>query len=120
MLVKLKKQLESSANIESQELKDTEIYDKTFFKKIIKKIPILGKWLEGNFMEEESPKVTREIGRQFIEMHINNMMLTSGIDFCSSAAQKYNNSVDLLEIISIQFSNNLPENIKEIENNKIE
>lgn len=121
MLKNLKRQLESSFYfLESQELNEKEIYDKTFLKVILKKIPLLGPWLEGKYMEEESPKVTKEIGRLFIEQHIETMKYTSGEDFCLSAARKYNKSIELLDMISKLFPSNQPENIKEIENNEIE
>lgn len=109
MLKKLKKQLESSLYIlESQELNKKEIYDKTFFNIYIKKIPLLGPWLEGKHMEEESPKVTKEIGRLFIERHIETMKYTSSVDFCLSAAMKYNISIDLLDKISTLFPSGIP------------
>lgn len=121
MLKNLKRQLESSLYfLESQELNEKEIYDKTPLKFILKKIPLLGPWLEGKYMEEESPKVTKEIGRLFIEQHIETMKYTSGVDFCQSAAMKYNKSIVLLDKISKLFPSNQPENIQEIENNKIE
>ena len=67
------------------------------------KITLLGKLLEGNFMSEEIEKITKEIGNNFIEIHIQNMLGKSSIQFCLSASKRYNNSIDLLKIISDLF-----------------
>ena len=50
--------------IEKPELNNNEIYNK-----IWKKITFLGPWLEGRFMAEKSPIITREIANQFLNKH---------------------------------------------------
>ncbi len=53
------------------------------------KITLLGKLLEGNFMSEEIEKITKEIGNNFIEIHIQNMLEKSSIQFCLFASKRY-------------------------------
>ena len=81
LLNKIEESLRSSVYIESQELKNDEIYNK-----IWKIIPFLGPWLEGKYMAKESPKVTKEIASQFITQHISIKNKTSKNHFCLALA----------------------------------
>ena len=98
MLKRIEITLESSLYIKDLELHDCEIGKKWYYS-----IPLLGKWLEGNFMSEQSPNVTKQIGNDFINTHIENMQETSSNEFCLSACKRYNNSIELLSVISELF-----------------
>lgn len=113
MLNKIEQTLISSVYIESQELKNNEIY-----KKFWKNIPLLGPWLEGRFMAEESPRVTKDIANQFINQHIAIQEKTSRNHFCLILAKQYNNSIDSLKKISESFLSNSIEIKSEVKNNE--
>ena len=40
-------------------------------------------------MSEESEKITKEIGKEFIETHIQNIVEKSSIEFCLFAFKRY-------------------------------
>ena len=88
MLKRIEITLESSLYIKDLELHDCEIGKKL---------------LEGNLMSEQSPIVTYQIGNDFINTHIENMKETSSNEFCLSACKRYNNSIELLSVISEFF-----------------
>lgn len=113
LLKKIEETLNSSVYFENLELKDSEKIKRWYYK-----IPLLGKWLEGNYLTEESPRITKEIGDNFISCHIENMRRTSSNAFCLSASKDYNNSVDLLKIIYELFQKDYIEFTTEISNNK--
>ena len=98
MLNRIEATLNSSFYIEDLKLDNNEIGKKWYYK-----IPLLGQWLEGNFMSEESEKITYNLGNQFIETHIENMREKSSIEFCLSSSKRFNNSIELLKIISELF-----------------
>ena len=98
MLNRIEATLNSSFYIEDLKLDNNEIGKKWYYK-----IPLLGQWLEGNFMSDESEKITYNIGNQFIETHIENMREKSSIEFCLSSSKRFNNSIELLKIISELF-----------------
>ena len=120
MLMNISKILNSSSYIQDLELHDDEEYEKVhWYGKWVKKIPILGKWLEGEFMSEQSQKITNEIGNEFIKTLISNMKNTSTNVFCLKASNLYNNSIELLRKISELFKDkDLIELNTEITNNE--
>ena len=61
--------------------KDLELHDCEIGKKLYYSIPLLGKWLEDNFIFEQSPNATNQIGNDFINTHIKNIQKTSLNEF---------------------------------------
>ena len=84
MLIRIEETLKSYLYMEDLKLKENEIGKMWYYK-----IPLLGKWLEGNFMSEESEKITKEIGKEFIDTHIQNIVEKSSIEFCLSVSKRY-------------------------------
>ena len=104
MLMNINKTINSSSYIRDLELHEDEDYEKMhWYGKYIKKIPYLGKYLEGEFMSEQSQRITNEIGSEFINILISNMRNTSTNAFCLRASKIYNNSIELLKKISELF-----------------
>ena len=77
--------------------------EKTFSN--VKFIPIIGTIIGGVGMSDESPKITREIGEEYLKKNIVefNKNLHSTKNYISSI-NFYNNSVNLLEYLSQHLS----------------
>ena len=84
MLIRIEETLNTYLYMEDLKLKENEIGKMWYYK-----VPLLGNWLESNFMSEESEKITKEIGKEFIETHIQNMIEKSSIKFCLFASKRY-------------------------------
>ena len=85
-------------------MQDQEKYEiQHWYGSLVKIIPFLGKWLEGEFMSEQSQRITNEIGNNFINIHIKNMRHNSNNAFCIDASYRFNNSIDLLKNIYESF-----------------
>ena len=71
----------------------------------VKFIPIIGTIIGGVGMSDESPKITREIGEEYLKKNIVefNKNLQSTKNYISSI-NFYNNSVNLLEYLSQHLS----------------
>ena len=104
MLMEIEEILNSSLYKQKLELQDQEKYEiQHWYGWLVKIIPFLGKWLEGEFMSEQSQRITNEIGNNFINVHIENMRHNSNNAFCLDASNRFNNSIDLLKNISESF-----------------
>ena len=80
-------------------MQDQEKYEiQHWYGSLVKIIPFLGKWLEGEFMSEQSQRITN-----FINIHIKNMRHNSNNAFCIDASYRFNNSIDLLKNIYESF-----------------
>ena len=104
MLMEIEEILNSSLYKQKLELQDQEKYEiQHWYGSFVKRIPFLGKWLEGEFMSEQSQRITNEIGNNFINIHIENMRHNSNNAFCLDASYRFNNSIDLLKNIYESF-----------------
>ena len=83
MLIRIENTLNSSLYIGDLQLEEKEICKMWYYR-----IPLLGPYLEGNYMSEESEKITKQIGNDFIETHIQNMLEKSSIKFCLFAPKR--------------------------------
>ena len=96
MLNDIKAKFNSDINtLDSSKLDQREIYDGWF-----KHIPILGDWLDKKHLYEHSPEITKEMGEKFKRMHQEKMKKTSEITFLKNCIKYYNNSIELLKILS--------------------
>ena len=102
MLNDIIKTLNSSITYDSKyyELQNNEKY-----KSWLKKIPLLGDFLEANHFSKISPEITQKIGKNFMQLHIDSMIANSDNAFILEASNRYNNSIELLKELSKKYEN---------------
>ena len=102
MLNDIIKTLNSSITYDSKyyELQNNEKY-----KSWLKKIPLLGDFLEANHFSKISPEITQKIGKNFMQLHIDSMLANSDNAFILEASNRYNNSIELLKELSKKYEN---------------
>lgn len=107
MLNEIIKTLNSSIKYDANQ---NHLHEEEKYKSWLKKIPILGKFLERNHFSVISPEITKNIGNEFMQMHIDLMLANSNNEFILLASNRYNNSIELLKELSRKYEN--PDDIK--------
>ena len=75
------------------------------YKSWLRKIPLLGDFLESFHFSKISPEITKQIGKDFMQLHIDSMLANSDNAFILEASNRYNNSIELLKELSKKYEN---------------
>ena len=102
MLKNILKTLNSSIKFDINKCK---LQENEEYKSWLKNIPFLGKFLESKFFLHVSPEITQQIGKDFMQMHIDLMLANSNNAFILKASNRYNNSIELLKELSKNYEN---------------